>query len=229
MAKAMLRLARWHIWLGWLAGVPLLLWTLSGLVMAARPIEDVRGGHLRSEIAPMPLPAGSEISVRLPSDRTRPVTAVSTRVEEGRVVTRLTYADESVERFDTDGRRLAPFSDVEARLLVARRVAGGDQVASVRLTDADNPPLEFRRPMPALQVTLEDGTRVYVGRDSGEILAVRTRWWRVFDFMWGLHIMDLETREDTSHPLLIGFAAIALVTTLFGLTLLFRRRTARKR
>ena len=39
----MARYARWHIWLGWLVGVPLLLWTLSGVAMVARPIEEVRG------------------------------------------------------------------------------------------------------------------------------------------------------------------------------------------
>ena len=43
----MARYARWHIWLGWLVGVPLLLWTLSGVAMVARPIEEVRGEHLR--------------------------------------------------------------------------------------------------------------------------------------------------------------------------------------
>jgi hypothetical protein len=214
--------ARWHIWLGWLAGVPLLLWTLSGLVMVAKPIEEVRGNHLRREIVPAPLPAGADIAVRLPLDDA--VTAVATKVEDGRVITRLTYADERVERFDADGRKLAPFSDVEARLLVARRIVGGDKVASVRLTDAANPPLDFRQPIAAWQVTLADGTNVYVNRDSGEIAAVRTRWWRIFDFFWGLHIMDLQTREDMHHPLLIGFAALALVSSVLGVTLLFRRR-----
>jgi len=227
MAKTMRRFAKWHIWLGWLAGVPLVLWCLSGLVMVAKPIEEVRGNHLRREIAPAALPAGTEIAIRLPSDRSRPILSATTRVEEGRVITRLTYADDSVERFDSDGRRLAPFSDVEARLLVARRIVGGDQVRDVRLTDADNPPLDFRQPIAAWQVTLADGTHVYVGRDSGEIAAVRTRWWRVFDFMWGLHIMDLQTREDTHHPILIVFAVIALASSLLGTTLLFRRRRAR--
>ena len=186
------RFARWHIWLGWLAGVPLLLWTLSGLVMVARPIEDVRGEYLRREVAPAPLPTGADIAVRLPTDPRRRVTAVATRVEEGRVITRLTYADETVERFDADGRKLAPFSDVEARLLVAKRIVGGDKVQSVRFFDSDHPPLDFRQPVAAWQVTLADGTHVYVGRDSGEIAAVRTRWWRVYDFFWGLHIMDLQ-------------------------------------
>ena len=88
-------------------------------------------------------------------------------------------------------------------------------------------PFDFRRPLPVWQVALADGTHIYVGRDTGEIEAVRTRWWRIFDFMWGLHIMDLQEREDTSHPILILFTALALIGTLMGTMLLFRRRKAR--
>jgi uncharacterized iron-regulated membrane protein len=44
--RLMLRFARWHIWLGWLVGVPILMWTVTGLVMVARPIEEVRGEDL---------------------------------------------------------------------------------------------------------------------------------------------------------------------------------------
>lgn len=223
----MRRFAQWHIWLGWLTGVPLVLWCVSGLVMVSRPIDEVRGTDLRRGTAPPALPAGADIAVRLPPDRSRPVTSVTTRVEEGRVITRLTYADETVERFDADGRKLAPFSDVEARLLVASRIVGGDKIAGVRPTDARNPPLDFRQPIAAWQVSLADGTHVYVGRDSGEIAAVRTPWWRVYDFFWGLHIMDLQTREDSHHPILILFAVLALAGTLLGTTLLFRRRKAR--
>jgi hypothetical protein len=230
MARVLMRrLARWHIWLGWLAGVPLVLWTLSGLVMASRPIDEVRGEHLRRPLPVAALPAGTAITVRIPERRDRQVLSATTKVEDGRIVTRLIYADERVERFDATGRRLAPVDEAEARRLVARQVVGGEQVAGVRLTRADAPPIDLRRPIAAWQLTLGDGTRVYVGRDSGEIVAIRTRWWRLFDVMWGLHIMDLQTREDTSHPLLIGFAALALVTTLFGLTLLFRRRRAPRR
>jgi hypothetical protein len=225
MAKPMRLFAKWHIWLGWLTGVPLVLWCASGLVMVAKPIDEVRGDHLRREAAPTALPVATDIAVRLPADRA--VVAVGTRVEDGRIITRLTYADETVERFDEAGRKLAPFSDVEARLLVAKAFVGGNRITDVRLTAADKPPLDFRQPTAAWQVTLADGTHVYVGRDSGEIAAVRTRWWRVFDFFWGLHIMDLQTREDTHHPILIGFAALALIGSLLGTTLLFRRRKAR--
>jgi succinate dehydrogenase hydrophobic anchor subunit len=38
--------------------------------------------------------------------------------------------------------------------------------------------------------------------------------------MWGLHIMDLQTREDTHNWWIIGFSALALVTILLALVLL---------
>ena len=41
-----------------------------------------------------------------------------------------------------------------------------------------------------------DGTHFYVDAGSGEVVARRTRFWRVYDFMWGLHIMDLQGREE---------------------------------
>lgn len=43
----MLTLAKWHIWLGWLVGVPIVLWLATGLFMTLRPIDEVRGDHLR--------------------------------------------------------------------------------------------------------------------------------------------------------------------------------------
>jgi hypothetical protein len=42
-------LTRIHLWLGWLIGIPLLFWTISGLWMVARPIEEVRGEQLKAD------------------------------------------------------------------------------------------------------------------------------------------------------------------------------------
>ena len=122
---------------------------------------------------------------------------------------------------------MEPLSELEARLIVAENVSGGDKVVSTRRFTAEGAPFDFRRPIPTWQVVLEGGTNVYVGTETGRVEAVRTRWWRVFDFMWGLHIMDPQTREDTSHPVLIFFAAISLLFALLGTVLMFRRRKAR--
>ena len=223
----MLRFAKWHIWLGWLVGVPILMWCVTGLVMVAKPIEEVRGNHLRIERAPE-LISGNPYPIFDAIDRPdrMPVELVTT-VQRGSMVTRATYADGHVERYSARGNLMPPLSEDDARALVAHDIVGGDKVASVRLFEADDVPLDFRRPVAAWQVALADGTHVYVGRDSGEIEAVRTRWWRTFDFVWGLHIMDLQTREDTHHPVLILFAILSVIGALLGCVLMFRRRKAR--
>ncbi len=219
--------ARWHIWLGWLVGFPILLWTVTGLIMVIKPIDEVRGNHLRLDVPEQALPPDTQINVGLPDDLARPVRSVSTRVEQGRTVTRIEYLDGTSERYTPDGREMGPLSEVEAQLLVTEQIDGGDKVVSRTLFAAEDVPFDFRRPMPAWQVVLEDGTHVYVGAQTGNIEAVRTRWWRIFDFAWGLHIMDMETREDTSHPVLIVFAMLSVLGSLLGFILLFRRRKAR--
>ena len=80
--------------------------------------------------------------------------------------------------------------------------------------------LTLRRPISAWQVTMKDGTRFYVDSASGQIVATRTRWWRFYDFMWGLHIMDPGTREDTHNPWVIAFGLIALAVSVIGSILL---------
>ena len=225
--RAMRRFAQWHIWLGWLVGVPILMWTVSGLVMVAKPIEEVRGTDLRKDVQEAALPANTEIAISLPAASTKPVRSVTTQVERGEVVTRIAYMDGTTDRFRADGSKMGPLSEVEARMIVAEGIEGGDKVAHSERFDADKVPFDFRRPMPVWQVALEDGTHVYVGEDSGAIEAVRTRWWRFYDTMWGLHIMDLQTREDTHHPILIIFAILSVAGAILGCILMFRRRKAR--
>lgn len=220
----MLKFARWHIWLGWLVGFPTLMWMVTGLYMAAKPIEEVRGNHLRGEqaVQPLVLPGSALASAEFPIREMRAV------MQDGRAVAILTGMDGSTRRVDMQsGAALPALSANDARLIVAEQIKGGDQIRSVTAFDADNVPFDFRREMPVWQVALEDGAHIYVGRDTGQIEAVRTRWWRGFDFMWGLHIMDLRTREDTSHPILILFAALGVIGALLGCILMFRRRKAK--
>jgi hypothetical protein len=217
-------LARWHIWLGWLVGVPVLMWTATGLFMVSRPIEEVRGNHLR-------LPADQAALVIEGSDLATPdaqLSEITMRMQGGRAVAVLTTLDGVTSRVDVaTGAPLPPLDAADARTIAAERIAGGEQIRSITLFAADAVPFDFRRPMPVWQVALANGTHVYIGRDTGEIEAVRTRWWRWFDFAWGLHIMDLSDREDTSHPILILFAALSLTGAVFGCVLMFRRRKAR--
>lgn len=221
----MLRLARWHIWLGWLVAVPLILWTATGLWMVARPIEEVRGTNLRSEAPQLALDAAT---VRIPVLDGRPLEKVELVRRADRPVWLLRFADGDARAADAlTGAMLPPVDAALARRIADAALAEPSEVAAVRAFPADAPPLELRRERESWQIAYADGLHVYVDLLTGEVLAVRTSQWRLFDIAWGLHIMDLETREDTSHPILIGFAALSLVSILFGSVLMFRRRRAR--
>ncbi len=216
-------LAKLHIWLGWLIAVPLLIWTISGLVMVARPSEQVRGEDYRKNAQPRPIPAGW-LAAQLIEGEDRPV-ELRTRMQGNSAVTSAIYADGKVERYFARSGEPVPEIDLAAaRTIAAMEIKGGDDVTSITAFDAERPPAELRRAIPVWQVVLADGTRVYIGRDSGDIEAVRTGWWRLHDLMWGLHIMDLQGRKDTHHPLLVAFAALAVLMAMIGTVLMFRNR-----
>lgn len=226
--RIMQRLARWHIWLGWLIGLPLLMWTLTGLVMVSRPIDEVRGEHLRAEVVERALPAQLALPA-IPEGQPRPVEVTFVTGTQAPVAL-ARFADGTTRRFSGEtGAALPDLSASDARDVLARSIVTDSPLVEVRKFDADEPPADFRRPIDVWRAEYEDGTRVYVGRATGEVLAVRTRFWRIFDFMWGLHIMDLQTREDSSHPILILFAALGVLGSLMGIVLLFRRRKVRRR
>ena len=87
----MLNFARWHIWLGWLVGIPTLMWMVTGLYMAAKPIEEVRGNHLRVEqaVQPLVLPGSALASAEFPIREMRAV------MQDGRAMAILTGMDGS--------------------------------------------------------------------------------------------------------------------------------------
>jgi hypothetical protein len=214
-------LHKWHIWLGWLVGVPLIMWTASGLFMVARPIEEVRGEHLRKE--PLVLTTTAPVAPPLGPRRVEKLT-LEQRVTGALWI--IQYQGGDLRRADpATGAFLPKVNAPEAAALAASYYAGKSKQASVRHFAADNAPLDLRKARPSWQVSYADGTRLYIDADTGGFLALRTDGWRLYDVMWGLHIMDLQTREDSHHPILILFASLAF----FALLLAFWMQIVRQR
>ena len=214
-------LRKWHIWLGWLVGVPLLFWTLSGFFMVLKPIEEVRGAHLLSD---EPVPK-LERTPQLPVEMTG-----ETRLELVQRARGTYWVMNGDTLIEADaGRRAEPFGANDARAEVAARYVGDSPIVSVTAIDPADPPMDWRRDTPAWKIETDDGTRFYVERDTGRIAAVRTGWWRAFDFMWGIHIMDLQTREHISNNWVRVFSALSLVTILMALVLLPLAQWRKKR
>ena len=211
------QLRRWHVWLGWVVGLPILLWVVTGLVMVWKPIEEVRGMHLLNRSAPMRF-AGPIVP---PVVTGVPLTHLTLEQRARGPVWVAVLPDGTARAADpATGRWLPPYSAGDAVAEVQSLYTGKSPVRSVTRTDPERPPLELRHKVATWQVALADGTHFYVDAATGYLHAKRTGWWRIYDFMWGLHIMDPQTREDTHNPWVIGFGLLALVMTLLALALL---------
>lgn len=196
-------------------GVPMIFWTLSGLWMVARPITEVRGTALRADPPPLALPAS------FAAPQVAGATVATIEMQDGRARWIVTGPGGAMRRADAaSGRTLPPVARREALTLARAAYRLASPIVAATRFGADDAPLELRRPRPAWQIAFADGNHLYLDADTGSVLAIRTPQWRAYDWMWGLHIMDLGGREDTSHPILIGSAVLALVASLLAIVLL---------
>ena len=69
---------------------------------------------------------------------------------------------------------------------------------------------------------------VYVDPFSKKIVAIRSTQWRIWDFMWGIHIMDWNERDNIGNLFLKAFSILALLSALSGIYLFFNSSKRRK-
>jgi len=217
---------KWHKWLALVVGLQVLAWALSGLFMSVVPIEQVRGEHLRRTMPPADLsPWLGRVVVPTASG---PVPSLELVVVEGQPVWLVGAGhgpERQLRRVDAlTGRDLPVLDAAAVRRLALLDYAGPGRMTAVRMLQ-EAAPVEYRGPLPVWQVTFDDpdGTRLYLAADSGKVVARRTGTWRLYDFLWSLHIMDYREHEDFNHPLLVVFAAGLLLLTLSGAVLVWKR------
>ena len=221
--RLMRRFARWHIWLGWLVGLPVLMWAATGLWMAARPLEEVRGEHLRAPHAAID-PAG----IAFPPSIGEPIHEARLVAQPDGPAWIVTAADGGRWRYSARfGTATPPVVKDEARRIAEAAYAGEARIEALTYFPAGEAPTEARASAAGWRARFADGTHVYIDDATGEVVALRTGQWRLYDFMWGLHIIDPAGREDTHNPFVIGFGVLATLGALLGCILLFRRRKAR--
>lgn len=224
MRQTLLWIRRVHQWLGLLLAIQLLFWVGGGFVMSLLDIDKVHGDHLRTDVAPSVFTTEFAVSLNevLASNQLSP-----TRVEFIRVSNLPVYKiyEGSLSYYSAlTGAPLAPLSDDQIKTLAAQRYNGDGELAHAVLI-SEVPPEARPVKAPVWQVTFSDAvhTTFYLQPISGELLRVRSDLWRAFDFVWMLHIMDYETRDDFNHPLLIAFAGTSLIFVLSGFGLLYHR------
>ena len=100
---------------------------------------------------------------------------------------------------------------------------------SVEIIDEEQRGSEYRgRELPLYKIVSlnenEEKINVYQNPFSGEIVAIRSPQWRIWDLMWGFHIMDWVERDNIDNILLKIFSFIALFTSISGVILFFRKK-----
>lgn len=233
-ARLTYRARRVHRYLGLVIGVQFLLWTLGGLYFSWTSLDVVHGDHLLRPqgLLPADVPLASpalavaNLRAREPVDSLAGVELVRVL---GRPVYRLQYVARGATRrtqlADAATGALRPAVGRDEAVAVARQAfAGAAPVLSVEYLTPETVGRhhEYReQPLPAWAVTFDHPERAtaYVPAELGRVLRVRNDRWRAFDFLWMLHTMDYQGRDDINNLVLRGFSVLGLATVLSGFTL----------
>ena len=216
-----------HRWLGIVAIAQLFIWTGSGLFFAMIPIDDIRGSHLLEQAAVFRLAHVKLVSPSFLVGRYPELSTVN--LNQVRIGQRLNTPVYTIKAGDSrwvfnaeTAEKLDPLTELEVSL-IASSATNLSVRSATWLTDVA-PGSEYRGgELPAWQVEMEGGDHVqlYITAYSGQIEAVRTAKWRIYDLLWSLHIMDYVDRDNFNSWLLRGFALLGVITVLSGIALFF--------
>ncbi|MHA0319645.1 PepSY domain-containing protein [Sphingomonas melonis] len=221
-----------HRWLALLIGAQAIVWFTSGLIMSLLPIDVVHGDHRIDRNAEPALSVDQTFAPvpALLANAGVPVRQLQHRMLLGRPVVEAQLADGKIRLLDARTAAPLPPIDMRAAAAIAGR-AYRDGPAVPTIERVERPSTEYRGSLPAWRASFpdKDATRIYVSAETGRLTSVRTGTWRLYDFFWGLHIMDWTEHERFNTPWLMAFAAGGLVFGVAGAILLFMRWPRRRR
>ena len=206
-----------HKYLSILISIQLLLWTISGIYFAFNQIELVRGEQYR-----LPQVFSVDLSkVNLVLDSVKSIQVARRFGEEILIVRK----EAGTEYLNLEGDALQKLSREQATSIVST-VTSLTPLSAEEINEPE-PGSEYRgRNLPLFKVVTKDQENkqinVYVDAISGQVVAIRSEQWRLWDLMWGLHIMDWETRDEINNWLLKLFSVLALISSLTGVFIFLR-------
>ncbi len=221
---------RLHKWIALVVGVQAMVWTLSGFYMVAIDLDFIHGDHLVREEAPRSLDPAA-LSDPLIAARAVPgATGVRLQRVDGRDVFVAASPQGDVALDARSLERLPGPTEADVRRIARERFNGPEPIVAIELLN--EVPFEIRgRKAPLWRVQFEGWNKptLYFSASTGELLTRRHQLWRVFDFLFGLHIMDYSEREDPNNLLLRVTSWAALTLMLTGAWLLLYSFGRRKR
>ena len=204
------RVREWHNRIAVIGFLQLFAWTVSGIYFAFTDINQVRGNDYRV--------ASPQSSIDFAAVN------LSTTFN-GKLTVQQRLPGEII--IGSDGRWQTAQGDPLQILNQEEALALGKAQTNLNLTVANliesaEPTSEFRgRDLPLWQLidTEHPSVNVYLDAYSGSVSAIRNDAWRIWDFLWSLHIMDYSTRDKIGTVLLKIFSVLTLFTAVLGIAL----------
>ena len=241
-------LTRVHKWAGLVLGIQIILWFASGLFMSFFHIDKVHGDNMAEKRTwPLQIEEAAPLSdvqglyIRTQEDiHCSPMQRNACIISKPNNIKLVSAVGTPVWEFD-NGRDKIYFSGSPASVWLglsegriraaARSYYKADASIEKAVLITEIAPKDFSKALPIWQVTFDDksNTRLYMSPMTGELVNVRTRLWRVFDFMWMLHIMGYPDRTDFNTLWLVLASFGALLFALSGMGLVVHRVFLRPR
>ena len=212
-----------HKWFALVLGIQLFLWALSGFYMVAVHIDIIHGDMLVRNMQ----------SNVIHDDRLHvPLETLAVLHPDAQSITLEAMMDQPVYRIRGnstllldahDGRQLSPLNEQTAIQIARYHYKGEGNIRHVELLEND-PPTELQtRPLPLWRVDFDDvwNSSFYIDPYTSKFETRRHTLWRVFDFLWMLHVMDYDEREDINNTVLRLFSVLGVFLGLGGVWLLF--------
>jgi len=204
-----------HKYLSLVISIQLLLWTVSGIYFAFNKIELVRGEQylIEQKVSKLNL---KEVESSFSGKNVNFVR----RLDEWIIKVE---TDSGFSYTDLQGQNLDELNSEEVREVV--RLSTNLTPLMAQRIDKPEIRAEFRgRNLPIFKVTTSttDNINVYVDAFTGEVTAIRSDSWRIWDFLWGAHIIDYSERENINNFLIKILSILALLSSLSGIVLFFK-------
>ena len=218
-----------HKWLSLFIGLQVVIWSLSGLYMTAVHLDIIHGDHLIRE-SPVRSADVSQLGDPVAAAAANGATGARLAWVRGRPVYVLA-SDAGEKVLDaTSGNPVLPPSEAEIRSIATGIYTGSENIASAALITEIPGEIRGRKP-PLWRVEFDQWNKptLYFSPTTGELVTRRHELWRIFDFVWMMHIMDYWTRDNVNNPLIRVFTWGALLVVLSGAWLLLYSFPSKKK
>lgn len=211
-----------HKWVGLIIVLQFILWMASGLTMSLLDSDAVQGKQHQVDSARQPRlwPTGLLSPSQVVGAARGPVQIIEAFWLQDRPVYRVAYKSTAWLVDAVDGRPVHVGATTAGAIAAKDYVGNGAPGKPEKMEAATLEVRGHESPIWRVAFNDEDNTTLYVSAQDGQILERRNGSWRLFDFVWMLHIMDYTGRKDFNNPLVIMAAAGGLWIALSGFWLL---------